>query len=279
MGHWEEAVEAYDQTLPVLEKLAAQFPKVALHRRDLAGIHNNRGLLFKDLGRLDEAEAAYRQALPIQEKLAAEFGNDGVHVLDLSRSYCNLGYLVRDQGQSAAALDWYNKALRTLQPVLAGDARRVEARGCLRYLYAGRAEALARLGRHEEAVKDLNEAIALDEGPRRPLLRARRALYRGAPAEAVAAVDEQAQAKAVSGSTLCQCACVCVRAAAAVKDDPRLHEQYAAHAVELLRRAAAAGYPIARPMKNDQDLASLRNREDFQKLLQEIENKARPGAK
>jgi tetratricopeptide (TPR) repeat protein len=202
MGHWEEAADAYRKTLPVLEKLAHQFSKDANYRRNLAGTQNNLGLLLKDLGRPDEAEAAYRQALSLFEKPAVEFANEVMHAIDQSRTHCNLGHLVRDQGQPAAALEWYDQALRTLQPVLAGDARRGEARDCLRYLYSGRAEALARLGRHEEAVKDLDEALALAEGPGHPLLRARRALSRGAPAEAVAAVHEQVQAKAVSGSTL-----------------------------------------------------------------------------
>jgi hypothetical protein len=66
-------------------------------------------------------------------------------------------------------------------------------------------------------------------------------------------------------------ACVCALASAAVKDDAKRREQYADRAVALLRQAVAAGWKDAAHMKKDQDLAPLRDREDFQKLLAELE--------
>jgi hypothetical protein len=52
---------------------------------------------------------------------------------------------------------------------------------------------------------------------------------------------------------------------------PGLQAKYAERAIALLRRAVAKGYRNAHEMKNDDDLKSLRPREDFQKLLREIE--------
>ena len=51
-------------------------------------------------------------------------------------------------------------------------------------------------------------------------------------------------------------------------DDPFLAAQ---RAVALLRRAVQAGYNDAAHMKQDPDLNPLRQRDDFQKLLKEID--------
>ena len=69
------------------------------------------------------------------------------------------------------------------------------------------------------------------------------------------------------------CACICALAAAAVKEDPGLRERYAGQAVELLRRAIAAGYsdaPRPGPLA-DEAFDSLRGREEFQQLEKQLE--------
>ena len=62
--------------------------------------------------------------------------------------------------------------------------------------------------------------------------------------------------------------------------DARPPEQarvYADGAVELLRRAAAKGFTDAARMSKDPELAPLRDRADFNKLLRELEDKAKMG--
>jgi hypothetical protein len=75
-------------------------------------------------------------------------------------------------------------------------------------------------------------------------------------------------------------ACVCALAAASVKDDAKLSEQYASRAVVLLRQAQKAGY-FKRPanvahLKKDSDLRALRGRPDYEVLLKELETLAKP---
>ena len=48
-------------------------------------------------------------------------------------------------------------------------------------------------------------------------------------------------------------------------------QQYADRAMELLRKAVKAGYKDAAHMKKDTDLDALRGREDFKKLLAELD--------
>ena len=50
--------------------------------------------------------------------------------------------------------------------------------------------------------------------------------------------------------------------------------EYADRAMELLAKAVGAGFKDAAHMKTDTDLDPLRNREDFKKLLAELEKTA-----
>jgi hypothetical protein len=68
----------------------------------------------------------------------------------------------------------------------------------------------------------------------------------------------------------------CVYALASGKSADK-KQQYAERAMELLHQAVKAGYTNAAHMKENTDLDSLRGREDFKKLLQELEKKSAPG--
>jgi hypothetical protein len=59
-------------------------------------------------------------------------------------------------------------------------------------------------------------------------------------------------------------------------DAVRLVKEEADRGMDWLKRAVAAGYNDAAHMKKDKDLDALRDREDFKKLLAELEGKAPP---
>ena len=63
-------------------------------------------------------------------------------------------------------------------------------------------------------------------------------------------------------------ACVYAVASAKIADKK---QEYADRAMELLRQAVKAGYKDAAHMAKDPDLDPLRDREDFQKLLAELQ--------
>ena len=63
-------------------------------------------------------------------------------------------------------------------------------------------------------------------------------------------------------------ACLHARRIATAAD----REKQAAAALDWLRQAVAAGYNNVGHMKNNKDLDPLREREDFKKLMQELEN-------
>lgn len=77
--------------------------------------------------------------------------------------------------------------------------------------------------------------------------------------------EELLKAKNLAAATLYDLARVHALCAAASKK-----EEPAARAVELLRQAVAEGYKDVARLKKDSDLDSLRPRDDFRKLLEEL---------
>src|SRR5262249_13603047 len=155
--------------------------------------------------------------------------------------------------------------IQVLEEVLAKDRQQVTARQFLRNACWGRAQALDMLKRHTEAVKDWDRAMELDEGPsRRPtrFLRALSLARAGDHARAVSEAMELSQGKDVTGGMLCDLGCVCSLASGVVRpsraneiaESGKLKEQYAACALELLRRAFSKGYKDIAHLKKDADL-------------------------
>src|SRR5262249_35442352 len=207
------------------------------------------------------------------ERLAADFPSVPMYRTELAGSSVNFGGLLRDHGQVEASLAWYAKALALLEPLVQQEPRLAMEPLFLPNAHGGRAEAMDKLGRHADAGKDWDRALALNAAPANELVfRRSRALSlarAGDHARAVAEANALAEAKGATGNTLYDLACVCALAAAAVQDDAKLQDQYAARAVELLRQAVARGYKDAAPLKKDTDLDALRGREGFKRLVAE----------
>jgi tetratricopeptide (TPR) repeat protein len=154
---------------------------------------------------------------------------------------------------------------------------------------------LTRLGRHADAVADWRRALELDSGSNRNFLHFNLAyalIRSGDHAGAVAEAEKLEKSQPATGNLLYNLASVYSRAAAAVAGDASLPEstrkqrveQYASRAVALLSRGAQGGMfrnpaNLERLRKDidvnkDSDLAPLRDRADFKKLLADVERPA-----
>jgi serine/threonine protein kinase len=281
LGKGAEAEERHRRALAIFEKLAADFPAVPKYRSDLAASHSDLGNLLADLGKRAGAEDQNGKALAIREKLAADFPTVPTYRVNLGGSYCNLGNLVSGGGKPADSLAWYQKALDTLRPVHEQEPRDTTAKLFLRNSHWNRAVARNSLGQFAEALKDWDRAIELSEKSEQPHLRVGRAITQvraGQVAEAVAEVAALMRTPVADapGSPTWNAGqwydLACFYSLASGKSADRKRE-YADRAMELLRKAANAGYNDAGHMKQDSDLDPLRSREDFKLLLREIEAK------
>jgi tetratricopeptide (TPR) repeat protein len=260
-----------------LEPLAREYPTIAHYQQFLANTQNNLGLVYKSTRRWAEAEDALHRALTVRERVVREHPDGVEYAEELGGALCNLGNLLRQRNQSEPALAWYSKAIRTLEEVLRRQSGRAQARQFLRNAHTGRAQALDALGRYGLALPDWDQAVALAEEPARTDLRLLRAcsLARlGKHDQATAAVEELAGREQASGDLLYNVACVYALSVGFAEREPRLRERYATRAVEVLRRATEKGFRNVALIQQDPDLAAIRGRGDFQKLLTELGGKA-----
>jgi tetratricopeptide (TPR) repeat protein len=242
-GRTDKAEEAFRRALAMWEKVISDHAASWDFRLEGGRFYKSLGRLYQSTNRRDKAEVCFRKALPIEE------GNFRTIVppqqkagLALAGTYRSLGEIA-GKARPQTALVWYSKATQTLEPLL------YEPRGALHEEFLHNTLALARLGGHARAAQ---------------------------------AADALVGGSLFSAETLYDSACVYALSSAAVsKDDKvaeperrRKAEHYSARAVGLLRDAAAKGFKDVAHMKQDTDLDLLRDREDFKKLLHELEAQA-----
>jgi serine/threonine-protein kinase len=291
LGEMDKARQVYEEAAAVECQLVASQPEVLAHQLSLARTLDNLGNALRALGKQPEAEQRGQEAHALFKRLADEHPDVMEYAMDLAGSYGNRGMILRHQKRPQEALECYEAAMKYLGAVLKKEPNHPVALDFLSRTYEARGRTLAGLGRLAEAVRDCDQALALDNGKDRTHIRRMRApiLARaGEHARAVAEVDDLVRDKTASAEVLYDLACVCGLAAAAVRDDQRLAtderarlaERYGARAMELLRQVRDAGFfktkARADQLNDDTDLAAVRSRADFQTLVSEVKGQARP---
>jgi tetratricopeptide (TPR) repeat protein len=278
-GKLREAQASFRAALAIQEKLVADFPAVPDYRDGLAWTYNNLGSALRVQGK-QEAGTVLRQGLAIAEKLVAEFPTvpEYRHILGLIETSLGAAILSLSK-EPEKALPWYDKAIATQEEARrrGGSINRVQHG--LMSAHTFRAEALSALQRHAEALKDYDKMVELAPEPERPLRRSIRAAGRLRAGQVAAAIEEAEElANHADLMVLYNAACIYAVASKPTKANPispKLQAKYAERAVALLRQAVAKGYTNVHEMKNDDDLKTLRPRDDFQKLLRDMQ-KERP---
>jgi tetratricopeptide (TPR) repeat protein len=280
---YPEAEAAARKALGVAERLARRHPAVVPYRASLASAHESLGMFSLTAGHFTEGQSAYRQALALYEPLVRDYPAVVTYAVSMAGCCCNLASLLRDSGRPEDAMEWCDKACDTLEGVLRRQSQHATARQFRVNVLVNRAATLERLGRRADAIRDLDRAIELDAGPKRASLRCARALiqtYVGNLAPALAEANDLAARNDLSAEGLYHLACVFARCAAKA-DRPPSQDAHADRAIELLARAHAAGFfkaPFQREhVAKNPDLAALRSRADFQKLLGKINRPPQPG--
>jgi serine/threonine protein kinase len=280
----QEALRDLRAALGLRERLAQGPDPLPQYTADLASTHKQIGDLYLfSLKSRKDAREPFEAARRLLERLVAEHPGDAGHAVSLGGTYCNLGNLAREDEHPGDALPLYDKAIATLTPVVAAATPPRATRKFLRNSHSGRAAALAELNRHAEALADLDRAVALADGPN-PAYQLRRAdalLRLGDHSAATAVARAVAADKALPAGDIYDVACVFSLCAAAVARDEkvlpperaRTAEAYAARAMTELRRATAAGYRDVAHIQADTDLDAIRGRDEFKKLLKELEAK------
>jgi tetratricopeptide (TPR) repeat protein len=226
---------------------------------------------LKSAGLRDLRLELCQQILPFYEEFARQQVQDPALQGQHAHAFLRLALVRFEMGQAEQAAADFRRA-EELFTKLAADSP-TEARVSLYVAYQGRAEALDKLVRHDEAAVDWKRAADLADGAasRIQVQLAKMVSWArtGRTAEAVAEAEALAGHKHDQGKTWYELARV--YALAAERGDAGFREHYAARAVALLRQAAELGYfqanGVREGLKTDADFAALRGRNDYQDLF------------
>jgi serine/threonine protein kinase len=282
-----EAEAAFAKVIKLQEQLVADQPGVPEYRRKLGFTLHNFGLLLHELERRSEAEAAYRRTVELLERVVTELPDVAFYRSELADSNHDLGMLLNELGKYPEAETAYRRALELFERLVveqpAVDDYWTElalTRSHLGKLLRGLDKPAQAETAHRQALGAFDRALELDEGTRRTELRLGRAdaLARiGEVAKALAAADELAAASNLAANDLYGLACVYALAAAKLPLPDA--DRAPAQAIATLREAIAKGYRNLAHLRKNPDLDALRSREDFQKLLAELEASKEKGGK
>jgi tetratricopeptide (TPR) repeat protein len=297
-GRLLEAEQDLDQAVSIYMQLAADFPSRPELRQHLATTHLGRGVLRKATGRPQEAQKDYEQAVSIYKQLATDFPSRPELRQHLATSHNNLGNLLRDLGRLKEAEQDYEQALGIYKQLAANfpnqpDLRNEFAATCvnlaLHHVRQGNGAAAKRLLREARP----HHLAALKANPRHPAYRQfyRNHLYVLTAAHAGLLEQQDAVrtaetcrnlgwSAAADAYTAASGLSLCVGVVAKLDKLDAMRRKAAAQfysdaAMKLLREAVSKGFKGVMLMKKDTNLDPLRQREDFQKLVAELEGKGK----
>jgi len=162
-GHLTEALQAYRNSLAIMERLTKADPGNAGWQRDLSVSHGKIGDLLVEQGNLTEALQAYRDSHAISERLAkADPGNAGWQ-RDLSVSYGRIGDVLVKQGNLTEALQAYRDSLAIAERLAKADPGNAGWQRNLSISYSKVADVLVAQGNLTEALQAYRDSLAIFE--------------------------------------------------------------------------------------------------------------------
>jgi serine/threonine protein kinase/tetratricopeptide (TPR) repeat protein len=241
-GWSEKAKTVLKETQSIYERLVQGQPDALPEdRQSLGRSHALLGMAYHDV---ENSREELQKAMPIFEKLAQEHPDFVEFAYDVGRCHIELGRTADRGGRLDAALEEYAKGIEIMQ--VASDKGYLRARILLLDTRINRAAVLAERGDHARATEEAEALV-------------RQGNLRSVQVYNAACVFSRAVAVADRDSKLSSA------------DRSRLKTRYADRAMDYLRQAIAIGWRNPGVLKDDRDLDSLRARQDFQKLLADLE--------
>lgn len=272
-GDLSAALISFQKGLEIQQVLASRAPEDLQAQRDLLQSWQVVAESQVATGNFAEALNSHQKCLEIAQALAASHPND----VDLQRavwvSHCGLGAASRGAKKFAEAIGWYEKARTLLETALDQGQLAEDDR-----------EFLDKLDSFIDSCQQMETAFGewtkVLEQPAKSLpelleMRAIQFVKTDRIPEAIQAVEKLLELGTATPEQLYNSACVFSLAANSISNnadegaasDSELQKQYSAKALSTLREAIEAGWKNFEYMKNDPDLAPLRDLPDFQKLL------------
>jgi tetratricopeptide (TPR) repeat protein len=246
--HWTEAETHLRASLALSDKLVARFPTRTGFRYGLAWGYSILGAVLTNLDRLSEARDACRKALPLLKQLADDFPNRPIYQSSVAAALIRLAEasMTKEPEQAGRLLE---EALVYSRVAVEAEPDNMDYLFSLYQNYHVQIQVFLQLRDHARAAAAAEAA--------EPASHTVESLYGivGAYVECMTLAGEDAK----------------------LSQDKRkeLRNSYGDRAMNALRRAVEFGYKDVVNLQKDKQLDPLRERDDFKKLLAELEKKTR----
>jgi tetratricopeptide (TPR) repeat protein len=282
-ARYTDAAKLYDKARELLEGVPPRTPANPELQADLADVYADMGSSLFRQEKSGEGMKAYETAVSLCRTLVKE--HPGVNRFEMGLSYTlfNLGNVYRRSGNPAEALKRYKESESLYRTLMKRTPQDVNYPHVLAGTLNNMADVLQTLKRPGEAIKAFEEGVRLEQAclervPKSGTYRAELTrLYSNLArayrldkrhAEAVTISLERRQLWLTDGAELVRLMPDFLRAARLVPENAPERRRYVDHAVETLSMALTAGYRDHDKLRKDPDLALLREREEFERLLQ-----------
>ncbi|MCS6975661.1 MAG: tetratricopeptide repeat protein, partial [Gemmatales bacterium] len=241
-----EAEKEFGAAIEIEKRLVGDFPARPDFRMDLARTLSNRASVYLQKGMLKEAESDLIGAVDLQMQLVNQFSDQPDRHNELAGTCVNLALLLRQRGDLAGAKQRLLAGRPHHLAALAADPRRQDYRQFYHNHLRLLAEVHASLLEREDVLR---------------LTSVRRDVGWHPASDAYSAA-----------CTLCRCCDIVEKHDMLDAEQQQAARQfYADHAMAMLRDAVSKGFRDAKRLRQDPALAPLRDRQDFQALLAELE--------
>jgi len=239
---YEDALAAFTEARDVWEKLVGLRREEPRHRNELATAWFNVARMHAYLKQRDKEVQGYEKSREIGEQLVKDFPESAPFHADLGTTLINLGNAYSLAGHTDDALPMLRRAVEQKRLAFEASRQTAEYRRGLNIAYGALAEV--------ERIQGTPAASAA-------ALLERRKLWPNDPQELYIIAREQADTAARVGHDK--------KALTPAEQSER--SVYLDQAMETLGLAVKAGFADADRLAREPDLAPLRSREDFEKLL------------
>ncbi len=281
IGQADEAEIHFNRSVALRrDSLGSQGENLDIQAR-LAESLINLALIHSSKGKIDQADAEYDEAAGHLEPICQNHPDRHSTVLALVALELNRGNHLLMTSRTNQALDRFRAGQVSAGVVLREIPEWPEARQLASNLAGAIAYALILQGLHPEAIASWDRAIELSEGETRKTFRVNRLAslaHEGRGSEVLREARSMAEElPPLTGLDFYNLACVAAIASgvAEAADDSSLRESAARSAIGWLEQALAKGLFRNDPrmigaLQNDDDLKSLRPREDFRQFYRDL---------
>jgi serine/threonine-protein kinase len=282
------AEEAFRLGVETYRKLTERFPDRSDYQEGLAWAYKSRSELYYNQKQFARSRADFEAYLDVQDRLAAEHCDRLKYAMDFATDAELLARLLLAAKQPTDALAWLDRAYTRLAANRTKVVALPRGKKALYEVHKRRAQAFKALQSFGAFVRELENAIRLGDGTERVDLQIEHGLglaVMGNHRRAASLMKEVSKAPSLSAGQHYSLALVYHYAALAAREDPqlglpmrtRLAQEYAAKAVQGLRKAQAAGFfkdkDSVRRLEAFSANPEIGPRKDFKELAAEVKAK------